>query len=32
MLVYEDEDNLTDLPWYIINPKKIAYRIQNTQI
>ena len=30
MLVIEDVDNaLSDLPWYIISPKKTFYRVQN---
>ena len=33
MIVFENEDQaLTDLPWYIMNPKKTLYRVQNTQI
>ena len=23
---------MTDLPWYIMNPNKTLYRVQNTQI
>lgn len=34
MIVLENDTNanLTDLPWYIMNPKKTLYRVQNTQI
>lgn len=33
MIVFENADQaLTDLPWYIMNPKKTLYRVQNTQI
>ena len=33
MIVLDNEDNaLTDLPWYIINPKKTLFRVQNVQI
>ena len=28
MLVYENHDELTDLPWYIMNPNKTFYRVQ----
>ena len=33
MIVLDNEDQaLTDLPWYIINPKKTLFRVQNVQI
>ena len=33
MLIFDNEDQaLTDLPWYIMNPNKTLYRVQNTQI
>lgn len=32
MIKYIDNDGLTDLPWYIISPKKTFYRVQNLQI
>lgn len=33
MLVFENEDQaLSDLPWYIMNPNKTLYRVQNIQI
>ena len=33
MIEMDNEDQaLTDLPWYIINPKKTLFRVQNVQI
>ena len=33
MLVFENEDQaLSDLPWYIMNPNSMLYRVQNIQI
>ena len=33
MIVFENQDQaLTDLPWYIVNPQKPLYKVQNTQI
>ena len=32
MIVFEELDELTDLPWYILSPKKTFYKVQNIQI
>ena len=33
MIVFKvDNESLTDLPWYLIDPKKTFYKVQDTQI
>ena len=32
MLVYEDTEAITDLPWYIISPTKTWFRVLNVEI